>query len=210
MGCQIQNVGSCSSSASHCDVGNAFENKHVAIGQGVNLVANAALNDLKPAGAAANDPKNINRGGSEVEHNSISALTQHVNGILADGRNHGFENGIKSYVPRIQEAMRHLQHAGIVTSKDPYEAMQQAERWLMANAGADGVFSFGGGPANEDDAAALSAKSGISRGDINAIKFMFDDYHDAELSQKDSFLTVDRNNPVFQDLAGVLKSAGLF
>lgn len=210
MGCQIQNVGSCSSSAAHCDAGNAFENKNAAIAQGVNLVANGALKDLKPADAAANNHKNVKSDGSGFDYDSIPALTNHVNGILADGLPHGFPEGIRSYVPRLQAAVRHLQQAGIVTATDPFTAMQQSEKWLMANAGRDGVFSFGGGPANEDDAKALENKSGISREDINAVKFMFDDFHDAELSQKDSFLTVDRNNPVFQELAAVLKSGGLF
>lgn len=138
------------------------------------------------------------------------SLEQHVNAILADGQDHGFPNGYASFVPRIGEAMANLREKGIVTSTDPYEAMQQASNWLMDNAGSDGVFSFGGGPAGEDDAAALSAASGISRGDINAVKFMFDNVHDAQLTQEDGFLTVDTNNQVFQELAAILVGTGQF
>ncbi len=167
--------------------------------------APAAANLVQQGGGGADAARGAGGGNGD-----IGALTEHVNGILADGRDHGFKNGIDSYIPRIQEAMGNLKKAGIVTADEPYQAMQQAEKWLMSNAGKDGVFSFGGGPANEDDAAALEAKSGISRGDINAIKFMFDDKHDAQLTQEDQYLTVDPNNAVFQDLAGVLSRAGLF
>jgi hypothetical protein len=137
------------------------------------------------------------------------SLEAHVNGILADGRDHGFPNGYESYKPRIIAAMQHLREKGIVTSDDPYAAMQQASDWLMNNAGQDDTFSFGGGAANEDDAAALTASSGVSREDINAVKFMFDSYHDAQLTRQDN-LQVNKNNPVFNDLANVLRSSGSF
>jgi hypothetical protein len=100
--------------------------------------------------------------------------------------------------------MDHLREKGIVTAKDPYEAMQQAGNWLMANSGSDHVFSFGGGPNNEDDAARLTDKSHISREDINAVKFMFDSHHDAELSKEDAFLNVRKGIKVFDELATLI------
>jgi len=129
--------------------------------------------------------------------------------ILSDGRDHGFPNGYESFVPRIGKAMKALRDKGIVTSNDPYVAMQQASNWLMANAG-DGVFSFGGGgPSGRDDAEYLSRTSGVSREHINSVKFMFDSIHEAELTQQDN-TQVTKDNPIFNELATILTNTGNF
>lgn len=147
---------------------------------------------------------NANPTGVQGDDTAATSLKDHVNAILADGRNHGFENGYETFKERVKPAMDRLREKGIVTSKDPYEAMQQASNWLMANSGTDKVFSFGGGPNGEDDAARLEQQSGISRGDINTIKFMFDSHHDAELNKNDAFLNVKKGVRVFDELATLI------
>ena len=74
-------------------------------------------------GGSVGNASNVSNAGGNGGHGGIAALAQHVNGILADGRDHGFQNGIDSYVPRIQEAMCDLQQAGIVTAKDPFDIL---------------------------------------------------------------------------------------
>ena len=155
-----------------------------------------------PASTAHNS--NANPTGVQGDDTEATSLKDHVNAILADGRNHGFENGYDTFKDRVKPAMDHLRQKGIVTSKDPYEAMQQASNWLMANSGTDKVFSFGGGPNGEDDAARLEQQSGISRGDINTIKFMFDSHHDAQLTKDDAFLNVTKGVRVFDELATLI------
>lgn len=158
-----------------------------------------------PASATATAPAfNANPTGAPGDDTATTSLKDHVNAILADGRDHGFTNGYDTFKDRVKPAMDHLREKGIVTSKDPYQAMQQAANWLMANSGTDKVFSFGGGPNNENDAARLSGQSGISIGDINTIKFMFDSHHDAELSQKDASLNVKQGVRVFDELANLV------
>ena len=156
------------------------------------------------AGAGSGGAFKANAAGVPGDDTADTSLQDHVNNILADGNSHGFENGYASFEERVKPAMDRLREKGIVTSDDPYEAMQQASDWLMANSGTDKVFSFGGGPNGEDDAANLSAKSGVSRGDINTIKFMFDSHHDAELNKDDAFLNVQKGTRVFDELAKLI------
>ncbi|MBC7500193.1 MAG: hypothetical protein H7315_06825 [Herminiimonas sp.] len=145
-----------------------------------------------------------NATGAPGDDTANTSLKEHVESILADGNNHGFEDGYATFLERIGPAMDSLRKKGIVTSDDPYEAMQQASDWLMANSGTDKVFSFGGGPNGENDAEKLSKSSHVSIEDINTIKFMFDSHHDAELNNKDAFLNVQKGIKVFDELAKLI------
>ncbi|MES2662415.1 MAG: hypothetical protein V4629_03835 [Pseudomonadota bacterium] len=106
------------------------------------------------------------------------SMGQGLNYITADGTNHGFPEGLKSFVERMPGDYQAFKDAGIITSDDPYEGFAQVAAFFKNEvaplAGDPNELSF------NDDVYIAVDKFGLTREQINTLKFMFDAQHYTE------------------------------